>query len=207
MTLSAFSPFAGPEHRITARAQVVMWFAGMRGAVSFALAITLPASAATAAASSGKDVGAWSIPMVTTTLGIVLITNLLMAPLTGPLIRSLDLVADDERCASRTASGVLDSGSIQNVSLNNLLRDAAPRQQPPLARAWRLVDDHYLKPYLGGRVHKRSRAGSVRSQTFDPNALTPSSTRASMAGQPTEGQPRAQQADGESSSVESEDDD
>ena len=87
-----------------------------------------------------------------------------------------------------------------------MLRDAASHRPPLLARAWRYADDHYLKPYLGGRVHRRSRAGSTRSQLFDsPNAvmerMTPSSARASMAGQPTEVQPQPPQPDADSSAA------
>ena len=192
VTISFFANcFRRPAHRITARMQLVMWFAGMRGAVSFALAITLPASTATASpAGSSAVIADWTIPVVTTTLGVVLITNLLMAPLTGPLIRSLNLVADDVRRASRssTHNGVgppIDSGPLGQ--LRESLRDsgsvnapcgaeaangegcashvAAPPSAPPIARAWRLIDDHYLKPYLGGRVHRRGR-------TFDPQMAT-----------------------------------
>ena len=56
-----------------------MWFAGMRGAVSFALAITLPAA-------TGHDAeAAWTVPIVTTTLGLILFLNLCWAPFTGSL--------------------------------------------------------------------------------------------------------------------------
>ena len=100
-----------PEDRITWRAQLVMWFAGMRGAVSFALAITLPSAAARATDGGGgasllaSDQSVWTVPIVTTTLGVVLVTNLLMAPLTGPLIRSLDLMADETRRSLRGSLG------------------------------------------------------------------------------------------------------
>ena len=35
----------------------------------------------------------WQVPIVSTTLGMILLTNLFVAPLTGPLIRSLQLQA------------------------------------------------------------------------------------------------------------------
>ena len=72
-----------------------MWYAGMRGAVSFALAITLDDSGSMTA-----EEESWIKPMVTTTLAVVLITNLAMAPLTKPLLRSLKLAADQQRCHS-----------------------------------------------------------------------------------------------------------
>ena len=45
-----------PEARVSLRHQVVMWFAGMRGAVSFALAITLPTATAQDASWSDRIV-------------------------------------------------------------------------------------------------------------------------------------------------------
>ena len=64
-----------------------MWFAGMRGAVSFALAITLPAA-------TGHDAeAAWTVPIVTTTLGLILFLNLCWAPFTGSLSPSPSLTS------------------------------------------------------------------------------------------------------------------
>ena len=66
--------------------QIVMWFSGMRGALSFALAITLD-----------DDRFAHPLPppifhaLVSATLGTIVITTLLMAPATRPLIRLLKL--------------------------------------------------------------------------------------------------------------------
>ena len=86
-----------PEQRISGRMQVVMWFSGMRGAVSFALAITLPGGGGGHGAMPDS---AWTVPIVTTTLGVILFTNLVMAPLTGPIIRALDLQADERRAST-----------------------------------------------------------------------------------------------------------
>ena len=93
-----------PEEKITMRMQMVMWFSGMRGPLSFALAVTLPGAQAAQHMMPGAitDDARWTVPLNTTTLAITLITNLLMAPLTGPLIKMLDLQADDGR---RTARG------------------------------------------------------------------------------------------------------
>jgi sodium/hydrogen exchanger 8 len=97
-----------PEERISIRMQVVMWWSGLRGAVSFALAITLPAASMVlddeGAGGAGQPSDAsWTVPIVTTTLAVVLLTNLLMAPLTGPLIRRLDLQADEARRTMATS--------------------------------------------------------------------------------------------------------
>ena len=81
--------FRKKKDRITLRMQGVMWFSGLRGSISFALAMTLDSVMEKQIDSSvGK-------PIVTTTLAIILMTNMAMAPLTGPLIRWLRLGAAD----------------------------------------------------------------------------------------------------------------
>ena len=48
-----------PEQRISLRMQIVIWFSGMRGAVSFALAITLPGAGAL---HGGSPDATWAVP-------------------------------------------------------------------------------------------------------------------------------------------------
>ena len=73
--------------RISGRMQCVMWWSGLKGAVSFALAMTLNDSR-----TSHKVVPtAVAEHLVTTTLTCVLVTNLVVAPLTAPLLRRLRL--------------------------------------------------------------------------------------------------------------------
>ena len=86
------------EEQITPRMQLVMWFSGMRGPLSFALAVTLPGAQDAQHHQAGHAISEdarWTVPINTTTLAITLITNLLMAPLTGPLIALLNLRAED----------------------------------------------------------------------------------------------------------------
>ena len=54
-----------PARRISLRMQIVMWFAGMRGSVSFALAMTLEQGL-----QQGDKHQAWTTPIVTTTLAL-----------------------------------------------------------------------------------------------------------------------------------------
>jgi len=123
-SISALANLGRPPHlRISLRMQVVMWFAGMRGAVSFALAITLPAA-------TGHDAeAAWTVPIVTTTLGLILFLNLCWAPFTGPLIRLLDLQADDARRASFRAELPSTASSLSSLPI------PSPQPPPPIAAA------------------------------------------------------------------------
>ena len=75
------------SRRISPRMQVVMWWSGLKGAVSFALAMTLNDSRASHMVLPTKK----AKHLVTTTLVCVLFTNLIVAPLTGPLLRRLRL--------------------------------------------------------------------------------------------------------------------
>ncbi|KAL1514918.1 hypothetical protein AB1Y20_003998 [Prymnesium parvum] len=96
------------DDRVTCPMQVVMWFSGMRGAVSFALAMTLEDT---------RDVRDMisltkASRIVTATLAAIFFTNFVMAPFTGPLIgmmklgRSSRSSSGSTRCTSRRKSDV-----------------------------------------------------------------------------------------------------
>ena len=93
--------------KVTLRMQVVMWFSGMRGPLSCALAVTKGAQAHPWLAEYSR----WTVPVNTTTIAITFLTNLLMAPLTGPLIRLLDLQQDHERRTGRSAQSSRATGT------------------------------------------------------------------------------------------------
>ncbi len=65
------------RRKISGRMQIVMWFAGLRGAIAFALSQSMPGDS--------KDVYA------STTLMIVLFTTLVCGGLTAPLLMSMDV--------------------------------------------------------------------------------------------------------------------
>jgi sodium/hydrogen exchanger 8 len=77
------------KQRISWRMQVVMWFSAMRGALSFALVITLQDAEGSAQPVPPKVLHT----LVTATLFIIVFTTLFMAPATRPLIRVLRLGA------------------------------------------------------------------------------------------------------------------
>lgn len=68
--------------KISLKMQCVLWFAGLRGAIAFALALTMPGDNGW-----NRDV------VVTTTLMIVMFTTVICGGLTEPLLTRLDLKA------------------------------------------------------------------------------------------------------------------
>ena len=74
---------------ISLRMQAVIWWSGLRGAVSFALAMSLDDSRESHQGVSRSLAGYFN----STTLAVILATNLLLAPFTGPIIRRLRLAA------------------------------------------------------------------------------------------------------------------
>lgn len=75
--------------KITGGMQVVMWFAGLRGAISFALSQSLPAGPA-------KDIYS------STTLMIVLFTTMVCGGLTEPLMNRMNVKVPQQKYASET---------------------------------------------------------------------------------------------------------
>lgn len=130
-----------PAHRITSGMQTVMWFAGMRGAVSFALAMTLDDTRQ----EENHAISDYQImpKIVTTTLAVILFTNLIMAPLTGPLIRSLRL------SAAKRVSGL----SALMAGGNNSSRVPSRQPTPPLSAS--------LLPPVGEPAATDARDGST----------------------------------------------
>jgi sodium/hydrogen exchanger 8 len=72
--------------------QICMWFAGLRGAIAFALSLQVPTE-------HGSEI-------VTTTLAVVLFTTFVLGGLTEPLLRKLELKNFVEPPAAIAADGV-----------------------------------------------------------------------------------------------------
>ncbi|KAG5177287.1 Sodium/hydrogen exchanger family-domain-containing protein [Tribonema minus] len=99
-------------NRVAYKNQFVLWFAGLRGAVAFA------------AASNFTDVSGKHGIVVTTTMGIVIVYNFIMAPLTMPIIKSL--------------------GMPMNVKYEN----SQPPRMPRLGRWVYQIDRKYIDTFL-----------------------------------------------------------
>ena len=141
------------SERIGCGMQAVMWWSGLRGPISFALAVTLV----------GSDADDEVMPaqraqiMITTTLSIVIGTNLLLAPATAPLIRALKL-SRAAPPAHEAGSGLGSTGLVPLLGSSELTlpdhgsqRELCAPLTSPIHGAWRILDQYYMKPLFGGR--------------------------------------------------------
>lgn len=184
--------------------QVVVWFAGLRGAIAFALAITL-------------DEARWTYAptIVTSTLVVILFSNLVVGPLTKPLLvwcaRDAQAPASRRRArprhaCARAATGADGSDALRlhaapapRVSLGlatgeatggqlhapllpamsalnlaaatarNLRTSNALKPKSAFHQAWRIIDDHYIKPRIGGKM-RITRTDSADGSGLDDRA-------------------------------------
>eukprot|EP00698_Gefionella_okellyi_P017755 TRINITY_DN5238_c0_g1_i2.p1 TRINITY_DN5238_c0_g1~~TRINITY_DN5238_c0_g1_i2.p1 ORF type:complete len:262 (-),score=47.03 TRINITY_DN5238_c0_g1_i2:14-799(-) len=121
----------GRKEKISLKMQVAMWFAGLRGAIAFALSLNL------------DDSGTYEVPhkneLIATTLFIVLFTTLVFGGATAPLLGALKLKqtpAADVQEQFASASSVASRGS--------------RKSRGGLHRRWRIIDEMYMKPLFGG---------------------------------------------------------
>lgn len=137
--------------RISGAMQGVMWWSGLRGGVSFALAMTLDDTRQERQQAAGRSGDQIMPKIVTTTLAVILFTNLIMAPLTGPLIRSLRLSAGKRVSGfSSLMAGGIASGIAGG---NNSSRVPSPQRTPPLSTS--------LLPPVGAPAAADARDGST----------------------------------------------
>lgn len=120
------------KRKISFKMQVAMWFAGLRGAIAFALAINVPTIPPNTEPNS---------QIVTTTLTIVFFTTLVCGGLTEPLLRKLDL----------RSGGVPHEDEDHHDERDELV-------QPRRVGYWRRFDDRFMKRWFGGQSRKNARA-------------------------------------------------
>lgn len=122
-------------HKIPLRMQVVIWFAGLRGAIAFALSQTMP--------EDHRDLYA------STTLSIVLFTTVVCGGLTEPLLTRMGMKVDAldadiyEPMVSRPRHGAQANGIDRRSSF-------ADKMYVGVHGVWRRIDDQYMKPMFGG---------------------------------------------------------
>lgn len=156
--------------------QVVIWFAGLRGAVAFALSLQVGTE-------SSKYI-------ITTTLGIVLITTICLGPLTYPLLKwtgmtgsewneltaaSIDMspmIGSSAGCSKYCSDGITPSYSatsnedsvhakrvvIRKLSSSTSELDVNLKDRGFISKTWFRIDNEYIKPWFGGRLRKSSQA-------------------------------------------------
>ena len=142
----------GRKGEISIEMQIVMWFSGMRGALSFALAVTLSRGLPQSLAHDVYH------QLVAATLFTITVTTLLMAPATRPLIRVLKVGAPTD---------------LQKPFLPNTYPHHATRQHPH--RQWASRHRHLHDPSastcrprmaVSGTAWKDRRRGTTRRATL-----------------------------------------
>jgi sodium/hydrogen exchanger 8 len=167
-----FSQLANLKRRtkIPWKMQIVLWFAGLRGAIAFALALTMP-----------SEGGQWNRDVVvTTTLSIILFTTLICGGLTEPLLTRLDMKAGRARrethgggSAEEPLGATMRDEGVAYDMLHNEEIDGdgaevraasaaaaqarramaahhARAQRPGIHSLWHAIDNRYMKGIFGG---------------------------------------------------------
>ena len=123
-------------NRISLRSMLMMWFCILRGAVAFALSLTI--------SSINRR---FMIPCI---VMVILFTNLVLGQATVPVLRLLKIpigvIADEDDLASPQSRRIQTDGPNAEVGPPPL-----GSQVGKLHRMWRRVDEIYIKPLFGGR--------------------------------------------------------
>ncbi|KAG9406614.1 Sodium/hydrogen exchanger 3 [Aphanomyces cochlioides] len=183
--------------RISATSMLVIWFAGLRGAISFALVKTW--SHVDSSGESHRPL------IVSTTLIIVVFTTLIIGGLTGPLLSYIGAVSTEEMLPESPkaeprisfvhslAHGDLVNPDVRRRHKNEHFEEESdhlpdtnespgevdpPVENPKVTlatkfeRAWKNVDENYLKRWFGGR--KKPQVGDLApAPTAHQHPLTP----------------------------------
>lgn len=117
--------------------QIAIWFAGLRGAIAFALSQNMPGA--------NRDL------YITTTLSVVIFTTIFCGGLTEPLLTRTQM----KRSASLDET-TQEYGGLTNEDSSD--EDSLPprlvrRESQTLQSFWKKVDEKYLKPIFGGTNH------------------------------------------------------
>lgn len=159
------------KKKVPWKMQIVIWFAGLRGAIAFALAMSLNE----VTESPNKNF------IVTTTLFIVIFTTLVCGGLTEPLLRKMGMQRTSNR--HRAPSGP-DSLSQSMLGPSYMLTAGGGRNasQPQTVRGgkksggmhgwWRGFDQKFMKPIFGGadpELHRRRGRNAVGFGGSDVN--------------------------------------
>jgi len=113
--------------------QYCIWFAGLRGAVAFALSLNMHTP-------GGKYV-------VTTTLAVVLFTTILMGGLTLPVLRKTNMTGQNLQ-AVFDQTPILGSEHRQMQKVETTFGER-------LSSWWQRVDNAYMKRFFGGKKNQR----------------------------------------------------
>jgi len=141
------------KKKIPPAMQFVIWFAGLRGAIAFALSLNMPDFG-----------GKWSETnefVVTTTLGIVMFTTFVCGGLTAPILdkfgmKTADVDEEDDEGEFMDYRALYQSKAATPAGSDT---PATPVGAGPsgfhkaggLHRWWKVMDNKYIKPLFGGK--------------------------------------------------------
>jgi len=156
--------------QIPPKMQVVIWFAGLRGAIAFALSQNMPGP--------HKDI------YETTTLSIVIFTTVVCGGLTEPMLRHAGMKRahgepsplddDDDQVRAPLNPGayeLLEVGSGDGAAGRGDAR--ATRTVRGLQAMFREIDNRYLKPMFGGQMPGARRAEAEAPSENAPKRYPP----------------------------------
>lgn len=151
------------KHPIPLNMQGVIWFAGLRGAIAFALAINMP---------QPEHGPKWNNDViVTTTLGIVIFTTVVCGSLTEPIL---------SRSGMRRAGAEADDDVGELLPTQALAGDksaaASTHRAGGMHAFWRKIDQQYMRPWFGGDA--ASRDGGADAPSAATGVYTSSSSAA-----------------------------
>lgn len=141
--------FRSPARSIPPRMQVVLWFAGLRGAIAFALAVNMPGA--------NREVYA------TTTLFICIFTTVVCGSLTDRMLTSFGMKQPPEDSADgglyTTTSTNVPSPSASTVEHKRpgLATQTSQRVYKGAKKVFFRLNQEILQPYFGGPGHHAPR--------------------------------------------------
>jgi len=138
----------GRKSKITFKMQLMIWFAGLRGAVAFALALNVRTGHRS--------------EVITTTLFLVLFTTLILGLATTPLLKKLGLqnnipdLNDEDGLHEGLLLTTMDGG--EDPSKHEEFR--SKKNISWAHRMWRMTDERFMKPLFGGQPRHNETASS-----------------------------------------------
>jgi sodium/hydrogen exchanger 8 len=156
--------------KIPLKMQFVIWFAGLRGAIAFALSLNMPTPAN----------GTWNNDIiVTTTLSIVVFTTFVAGGLTEPMLscmgmREGEVTHGEDQPETSAAAELADPAAKDSHT---------ERTYGGMHLFWKRLDENYLKPVFGGEPTS-VRTPAHREQTalvYDSHILTSADIAAAAA--------------------------
>ena len=147
---------SGKGRKITFKMQCVMWFAGLRGAIAFALAMNMPGP--------NREVYA------TATLFICIFTTIFCGSLTDQMLtrfgmkqpRPTNIDDDDDGMQMRRVTFTPQALNTVRTSpkRSGLAREASQKVYKGVKRLWKQLDEEILKEYFGGSTGIRTLTGN-----------------------------------------------